>query len=153
MPTPLRLSPWDNREFEVGAEVSPLENQQTNIAMNEPAIDPGKGYELPKVDIYGSKEIFSRDRQIVTINRKEIKEFSGLTRYHDNCGIKRRTSRTEGHGDPMSFKGARENSNVMYFDGMKIPRKRNTNVMLAAGNSVHHVRWRTCWSMVMPWVP
>lgn len=110
----------DNSEFEIGAEVSPGESQQTDLAIQLSDENRGPGYELPKVDISGSKEIFNRDRQMTTISRKEIREFSGPRDINTIVASSGAPIVQRDHGDPMSFKGARENANATYFDGMKI---------------------------------
>ncbi len=112
-------------EFSQSVSLSPGESQPMNIALVTPSRDDdadaegGKSTEIPTVDITDAL-VFDVDRNVRTIDRKEIGQFAGPRDINTILASSGAPVFQKDHGDPLNFKGARDNANATYFDNMKI---------------------------------
>ena len=96
-----------------------------NIALVTPSRDDdadaegGKSTEIPTIDITDAL-VFDVDRNVRTIDRKEIGQFAGPRDINTILASSGAPVFQKDHGDPLNFKGARDNANATYFDNMKI---------------------------------
>lgn len=112
-------------EFSQSVSLSPGETQPMNIALVAPSRDPDndlpsdKGTEIPTIDITDAI-VFDVDRDVRTIDRKEIGQIAGPRDINTILASSGAPVFQKDHGDPLNFKGSRDNANATYFDNMKI---------------------------------
>jgi hypothetical protein len=104
--------------FSQDVSVSPTESQPMDIQFIAQADDSRDGGTTDTVFIV-DKAIFDTDRNVTTLDRRELGQMA-IPR-----DIKTIAATTPGfvqmdHGDPIYYKGARDNANATYFDGIKL---------------------------------
>jgi hypothetical protein len=92
--------------------VSPGESQPFDLTVVANAV-------MDTIVIGGERLVFDVDRNVETIDRREIREMA-ITRDINSIAATAPGFVQKDAGDPLYFKGARDNANATYVDGLKI---------------------------------